>query len=945
MLIFALGFLVHVIFLLSIFDAYFKSPLLNDLPVIENSIGAPAKRIVLISSDGLRASSAFGHDVNSTPNAPYLRSVIQTEASWGVCHTRVPTESRPGHIAMIAGFYEDPSAIFKGWTDNIFEFDSLFNRSALTLGWGSPDIVPMFNKGNLSKQMIMKSYPYEMQELFGSGESILALNSWVFNEVNETLNIAEFNSSGKQLRESLNQSKVFLFLHLLATDTSGHSDKPQSQEFFNVLKETDANIELIIERLEKFYNHDGKTVYVFTSDHGMTDWGTHGDGSNIETETPFVIWGPGVKKPKLVNETDKNDLWRLSHLIRRDLRQADVVPLLATLLGISIPVHSVGVLPMDFLDVSDGEKAKMLELNMKQINQQFLKSRDSVKLSSTSFFYIPFKDLTDELDAEMKNAIKNHIINHQYHEAISLSQKLIHLNLAAINYYQNYYQYLLLGCISVSYFGWIFVLLTVLCKNLQLKPGGPKSAKLSFLTMLSRLSPYAFTVWFVITISFIIVQSLPIQFYIYGLLPVFLWWFAFKHNALNVFEGFAQTCYECWYLPIAYAVGVEFFVLTFFQRWAISAVTLALVFWPWFHLPTLRRQKCQFLVYMWTCSTLGIAIFPFLPVTGFEANIFFVVISGLLSIVFNVSILLLPVLNHCFILKPEEGSSGCYLSLGTIRHIWALLASFLVCVAMYFNLSVKYCQIVSWILLGNAIIIPVNMMKGDVSLRLVGLFLSMTSPMLLLSIGHESLFYFLFSAHLLIWFALEYQLVSRVCIGGIGDGTIGGISGNTSRVTWRRAFFFLTFLLMSFFGAGNIASVSSFDLLTVQRFISVFSPFTMMSLILLKLLIPFLLVVATVFCLYIKIHDSINELLLVVFIFCDLLGLHFLFLVKNVGSWKEIGTSLSHYVIVESIILFISLLLGVAHFYLKELSSNDILTSVGARYLSGKTYRSNKKNY
>ena len=83
--------------------------------------------------------------------------------------------------------------------------------------------------GNLSKQMIMKSYPHEMQELFGSGETILALNSWVFNEVNETLNIAEFNSSGKQLRESLNQSKVFLFLHLLATDTSGHSDKPQSQ--------------------------------------------------------------------------------------------------------------------------------------------------------------------------------------------------------------------------------------------------------------------------------------------------------------------------------------------------------------------------------------------------------------------------------------------------------------------------------------------------------------------------------------------------------------------------------------------------------------------------------------------------------------------------------------------------------------------------------------------
>lgn len=61
------------------------------------------------------------------------------------------------------------------------------------------------------------------------------------------------------------------------------------------------------------------------------------------------------------------------------------------------------------------------------------------------------------------------------------------------------------------------------------------------------------------------------------------------------------------------------------------------------------------------------------------------------------------------------------------------------------------------------------------------------------------------------------------------------------------SFFVLKILLLltSFFGTGNLATVSSFDPNWVRCFVASFSPFTMMALIILKLLIPVVLVVCT----------------------------------------------------------------------------------------------------
>lgn len=818
------------------------------------------------------------------------------------------------------------------------------------MSYGSPDIVPIFCAA--LPHSTWASYPHEFED-FATDASFL--DQWSFDQFHSLLNRSYDDPN---LRQLLLQDKLVIFLHLLGCDTNGHAHRPYSSIYLNNVKIVDQIAESVYNLVESYFN-DNRTAYIFTADHGMSDKGSHGDGHPTNTDTPLVAWGAGIKNPKRLlhsSQSDdgfrfvddhKHDMptpsdWGLTGIERVDVNQADIAPLMATLVGLPCPVNSVGNLPLPYLKLSKADEVEATLANTKQILNQFL--RKSQIKQSHSLNFKPFKPLANY--SSVLSHIEDLISARDYETALVASENLRSLSLAGLHYFQTYDWLMLMTTITLGYIGWMVNLAlhvlhsyTALPTELFLKRNQGsahgntvRKVNLSGCILMGLLS------------VLLILEKAPLLYHAYVSMTAFLWTQIFCNVKFlkEIWSEVSRRTFISNMKLVAFSalsiIILEFLVASFSERklytWCFLIVgVLAFVFM----LSLIPRRPLAALYILAACWFLS--IFTLMP-AEIPENTFLVVASGALVVLIGIASRLYDCSSdkfRSFITQPSKQKSRFPL-LFHVQALFVVVSSAMVWLSTSHRAKKKGLlmahQLINWSIAGISMVLPLFSPTGMLS-RLTSIFLGFAPPFLLLSIGYEAVFYCALTLVLMGWILVECAIlyssensVSQPFLETLDDKPSGRDGERFLQLSHLRVpLTFMVLFNIAFFGTGNFASIASFEISSVYRFITIFSPFLMTALLIFKLFIPFMLVICVFSAITKLLRVSRLGCYFLVIIFSDVMTIHFFFLVRNTGSWMEIGNSISHFGIMSAQVVFVLLLFALTNIYTKDIEVQNVQLS------------------
>ncbi|KAJ7069034.1 Phosphatidylinositolglycan class N-domain-containing protein [Mycena belliarum] len=747
-----------------------------------------------------------------------------------------------------------------------------------------------------------------------------ALDIWVIDQLERLLQNATTNST---LNDQLRSPGTVFFLHLLGLDTTGHSYRPLSREYMQNIQVVDNIVRRTEILLREFYQDEGtlslhilysplmgkplETAYVFTADHGMSVIGNHGDGHPDNTRTPLVAWGRGIRGPVPDSSPSSHDTysepWGLNHLLRRDIDQADLAPLMATLVGMKWPVNSVGVLPdvdpskPGYLLPREGDEslAKAAQVNAQMIIEHY-RVKHELKMAHT-VLYKPFGPLEGSGSSHRLSklyAIERAISEEQWRAARQLSANLIRDGLEGLRYLQTYERMLIKGMATAAYTGWTAYASLFIFRPLDTH----KTAYTSRVTINTISFIVLATFW-----ALFAVQRSPWTYYLYIAFPCYFWQ-QFAVQISPLLRTSASRMQLINYTRILLYSGLiittlQSMVAAYVHRsiWSLGFLLVGTV-WPLTSWTKESRSRLS-MPYFWPAACLVAGIFPLLSVDKTE-DVLAILAGGFSMIAVGALFSRAALPSAAHVRKPV-------LRLFIAQGI--LIASAMVITwSSVYHLKAKsglplLNQVTGWIVLAVASALPFVSRVRHASARSKHLmyFLAFGPCFVLLSISVEGLFYVAFSVTLATWIEVERSLRSDLD------------RSNNSKSTFqyrfqpddiRIALFFLFFVQVGFFGTGNVASISSFYLSPVYRLIPVFDPFSMAALLIFKIVAPYIILSVAFAALNDALHLPPFSLFLVALTLTDGMTLTFFFNVTDTGSWLEIGQTISFFCVTSMLLLW-----------------------------------------
>ncbi|EEY65925.1 GPI ethanolamine phosphate transferase, putative [Phytophthora infestans T30-4] len=926
-----LGVVFHALYILSIFDVYFQSTVGSSIRSANYTSSPPAKRVIIFTFDGCRVDKLFKvvaryadhYDLNpdsatntietsTDSRVPFLGDVMRNRGSWGISHNHAPTESRPCHVALTAGMYEDPHAVSNSWKRHPLPFDSVFNQSNNAFVFGNKDVAPILAAH--APQAKEKHYSAR-EEGDMVREDTTLLDVWAYRRVKE-LFAKGTEAKDLELYRKLHDDKLVVYCHFLGTDLTGPKYGADSREYLENIAVVDELIEKTYKMIEAYYGNDGQTAYVVNADHGMDLRGDHGDNAPAKTRTAIIAWGAGVQGPEATQKNGRNEFdielptrsraevqsrlqaqeneeqaavreWRaVLGIKRKDVMQTDVAALISALAGLPYPRNSVGVLPFTYLR-QDKYRVTAMRANAQQLYQHALR-KEEVKRARRGLFFVPYSSLHNrvpDLEAHIDEAIDSlpegtsHTIHDDAFRVVELlSQEMIDVCRLAIVYYQTYDWLFLRGSIVLGYIGWALVMTIAYLHPREF--------------CLRWLMTHTISVTFVATVAAMmwwrLLADSPSMYYVYGLCPLVFWKFAWRHRheLLAVLPTRKNSGWK-WIVQAALVlVCLELVVIGYKHRVAFSLL---------FKLVTPS--------FCWSASCLFIAIFPCLPIGNDEGTLL-VHFGALLAVLLSGGP---PVLIAMLTL---QWTSTCLDDKATPPFFLVVLNWLLVILP------------VTWLLDESDL---ERQRTGQVTrvvvVRLLKIILALAPGFILLSTSYEVLFYLALCCGLISWVVVEAkETLTR---------------GITASREVQRALILLLFVQVSFFGTTSVASLTSFQIPSTRQFLTQPAPSIAQALVVLKLMIPFVLV-ACAFRLILLLPSTaastrekelrgtslwLSSYFLPAVALADFLAVQFLFLVNNEGSWKQMGNSIAEFCIVNSQIVLLPTISFLAWFFVHDLEA------------------------